>query len=148
MHCHNLSAIHNMLVRHRYTCPLIKWIIWQHNKMCTQITSVDSRYVPCSDAFISLGFLSLFLYLFVPLAPIAAVHIPMPLLPAIINEKAGNLSWSKCVIICWLPDQLLLYRSGSDPSQVDSCTSSLFFFLSKLTLWFSREWQSEWECNW
>lgn len=129
MHCHNLSAIHNMLVRHWYTCPLIKWIIWQRNKMCTQITSVDSRYVLLFRCFYVSGiFVLVFIFIF-SLAPVAAVHISMPLLPAIINEKAGNLSWSKCVIICWLPDQLFLHRNGSDPSQVDSCTSSLFFFL-------------------
>lgn len=46
----------------------------------------------CSDAFLSLAFLSLFLYLFVVLTCIAAVNIPWPLLPAFVNEKAGNLS--------------------------------------------------------
>lgn len=71
--------------------------------------------------YVSWIFVLVFIFIF-PLAPVAAVHIPMPLPPAFINEEAGNLNWSKCVIICWLPDQLLLH-----PSKVDSCTSSLVF---------------------
>lgn len=81
----------------------------------------------CSGAFLSLAFLSLFLYLFVVLTCVAVVSIPRPLLPAFVDEKAGNLSRSKCVTICWLPDQLLLHHDRSDPSQVDSCTSSILF---------------------
>lgn len=41
----------------------------------------------CSDAFLSLAFLSLFLYLFVVLTCVAAVYIPRPLLSAFVNEK-------------------------------------------------------------
>lgn len=65
----------------------------------------------CSVAFLSLALLCLFLYLFVVFTCIAAVYIPWPLFPAFVNEKAGNLSQSKCV------NYFLVASPASSPSQ-------------------------------
>lgn len=130
-------------------CPLIKWIMWQHHKMCTnnicwfQVCSVV-RMLLCLRDFCPF-YLS---FSFVMLAPVAATHTGMPLLPTSVNGTGGEFKSKHiymCCLACWLPEQLLLHCNRSSPAQVGSWTSSLFFF-PKLTS-VVQPWQSGQQCN-
>lgn len=105
--------------------------MWQHYKMCTnnicwfQVCSVV-RMLLCLRDFCPF-YLS---FSFVMLAPVAATHTGMPLLPTSVNGTGGEFKSKHiymCCLACWLPEQLLLHCNRSSPAQVGSCTSSLFF---------------------